>query len=1318
MHVQRSWAGDIDYLKVYYRTSTSGTWTQLVEYTGAVASWTTEEDIMLPNTSATYQLAFEHTDNYGYGVGLDQIVISAPSACPKPTLGAAEHITLEGASFQWTENGSATQWQLQYSTSADFTNPTNIDRNGIPSYAITGLNAGTVYYVHVRSYCGDGEWSEWSNMVSFNTLLCAEENMCEITFDLTDSYGDGWNGNAIQVVDALTGVALGSVTIESGSSNTATVSVCDGRAINFVWVTGSYAYETSYTAYDINGEMIFSGSGGSGLITNYTVSCTTSSCRKPTDLATTVVGKRNATISWTENGEATAWQVEVTDLDGGQVTTWNANATTFEIVGLTPDTRYSVRVNPVCEDEKWSDAITFRTEVACPAPTALEVVPTPISATVTWTGDASNYTLRYGTCAEPDPTQPATIIFHADDIWQDGSGYQMLLDADATAYGTIIPETGALSMECSGNEDIYAEFEYKIPANADGECTTSNVVIDNTITLQIPAGTYDWCITNPTPGDRIWIASAQGNVGGRKDDYVFEAGMIYEFNMYMLGSNDATDVTIMCSNVDWTYVNNATSPYTINGLDPETEYFVGVQAVCGGEDGESAWTNATFTTPSNCEAPTALNVTNLMPTTATLNWTGYQDGFEVWYRPVAEGAELINEDFENGLTWTTIDADGDGFNWDLHVNTGTGNHATHSGDGVMTSASYDNDASAALTPDNYLVSPQVELGGSITFWACAQDGSWPEEHFGVAVSTTSNTDASAFTTIQEWTMTAKKGVADCKSMYNSSNYLKKNRGNRAEGTWYPYTVDLSAYAGQTGYVAIRHFNCTDMFYLNVDDIIINGPATEEQEWTMVTTDATSYNAEGLEPETAYEWQVRGENRSCSEDGYTEWSEMGNFTTPGLCDKPINLAAAVLATTATLSWTGYQESYNVTYYTPATGNVLLETGVGFDGDEDWTEVTEDEETGFYYLSDDYSYLGYGFSSTSTPQYLISPEFDALEGESFVEFMYYATGTEENENFPETFKIGYSTTDAEVASFTWGELYTVSGIDYMDVDLPAGAKYFAIQYESDHAADSTLLFFLDFTVVSNYVAAGEPTTLAGVTSPVTISGLTPETIYRWEVTGICGEESTTEMVYNYFMTLSAQTIELTEGWNWFSTYIDMNEVDGLTMLEQALGDNAEMIKSKIFADEFDGEEWYRDDDMTLNNEEMFMIYVINACTVTLEGPAADPAAHPITINQGWNWIGFPCTEETDINVALSGFQAEEGDAIKSYSVIAETDGEEWYPDGEEMETLKPGTGYMYFYNGGTPQTLVYQTGAKAVRATGSELLPAKKQASVKQSLKIQK
>ena len=169
-------------------------------------------------------------------------------------------------------------------------------------------------------------------------------------------------------------------------------------------------------------------------------------------------------------------------------------------------------------------------------------------------------------------------------------------------------------------------------------------------------------------------------------------------------------------------------------------------------------------------------------------------------------------DFENSTMqgWTTIDADGDGFNWEVASNvmsTGYGHNASND---CVLSQSYSN-TYGALTPDNYLVSPQTTLGGQLIFYACAQDASYAAEHFGVAVSTTGNTSASAFTTIQEWTMTAKGAGMPC--AYTRS-------GNRAQGNWYQYVVDLSAYAGQTGYVAIRHFNCTDMFYLDVDDITI------------------------------------------------------------------------------------------------------------------------------------------------------------------------------------------------------------------------------------------------------------------------------------------------------------------------------------------------------------------------------------------------------------------------------------------------------------------------------------------------------------------
>lgn len=175
------------------------------------------------------------------------------------------------------------------------------------------------------------------------------------------------------------------------------------------------------------------------------------------------------------------------------------------------------------------------------------------------------------------------------------------------------------------------------------------------------------------------------------------------------------------------------------------------------------------------------------------------------------GDELI-EHFESEipLSWATIDADGDGNGWySLNPNNNTNNIPGHNNSvGHVTSASYNG---SVLTPDNYLVTPQVTIadGSTFGFWACAQDSEWVSEHFGVAISTTSQTNANSFITIQEWTMTAKgSGVTS----------VGRNGQTRDQGNWYYYTVDLSNYANQTIYIAIRHFNCTDMFRINVDDV--------------------------------------------------------------------------------------------------------------------------------------------------------------------------------------------------------------------------------------------------------------------------------------------------------------------------------------------------------------------------------------------------------------------------------------------------------------------------------------------------------------------
>ena len=147
---------------------------------------------------------------------------------------------------------------------------------------------------------------------------------------------------------------------------------------------------------------------------------------------------------------------------------------------------------------------------------------------------ASTPTITRGTInASEIPAGMALVSLEAHDVWGDGTGYQMLLDADAVAYGTDIPETGALALYSSVSDEVYAGFEYKIPENADGSLYTENVVYDGIISILVPAGTYDWCITNPEPGFAMWIASDYGMTPGRYDDYQFEEGKEYHFSVYM-----------------------------------------------------------------------------------------------------------------------------------------------------------------------------------------------------------------------------------------------------------------------------------------------------------------------------------------------------------------------------------------------------------------------------------------------------------------------------------------------------------------------------------------------------------------------------------------------------------------------------------------------------------------------------------------------------------------------------------------------------------------------------------------------------------------
>ena len=219
------------------------------------------------------------------------------------------------------------------------------------SIELTGLQASTQYYYQVHITL---DTEVVSNVVSFTTT-CSPENMCEIRYELSDSYGDDWSGNAINVVDATTNEVLATWTINSGSSATGTLALCNDRKIRFEWVDGEYPEETIYQIFDVNGDEIFSGTGALSSPVSYTMSC--SSCRIVADFTIANITTESATISWTEQGQATSWELifSENELDNNALESYNnaiiLTVPSYSATGLTIGTQYYVYVRSVCSND-------------------------------------------------------------------------------------------------------------------------------------------------------------------------------------------------------------------------------------------------------------------------------------------------------------------------------------------------------------------------------------------------------------------------------------------------------------------------------------------------------------------------------------------------------------------------------------------------------------------------------------------------------------------------------------------------------------------------------------------------------------------------------------------------------------------------------------------------------------------------------------------------------------------------------------------------------------------------------------------------------
>src|SRR5690606_38512308 len=205
-------------------------------------------------------------------------MVKVLEAClPPSNLGVVTQSTT--AQLTWAGITSGT-WEIEFLEG-------NVTGTGTPTHSgntvpfeMDGLTAATTYTYYVRANCGDSV-SEWAGPFTFTTGNCGDISQCNYSFILTDTFGDGWNGNTMTV--SQNGIEIEVLTLGAGTTTTIKVALCEGMPFDLFWNTGgNFVGEVGITVVDAFGEIIFikpPGPGAKGtLLFSDVVNCTPPTC--------------------------------------------------------------------------------------------------------------------------------------------------------------------------------------------------------------------------------------------------------------------------------------------------------------------------------------------------------------------------------------------------------------------------------------------------------------------------------------------------------------------------------------------------------------------------------------------------------------------------------------------------------------------------------------------------------------------------------------------------------------------------------------------------------------------------------------------------------------------------------------------------------------------------------------------------------------------------------------------------------------------------------------------------------------------------------
>ena len=342
------------------------------------------------------------------------------------------------------------------------------------------------------------------------------------------------------------------------------------------------------------------------------------SCKRPTGLSATDVTPYSATLSWNENGTATAWQL---CLNEDTINLITADTNPFTLVGLTPGTTYTVRVRSYCDSivqSLWA-SITFTTPLVIPFVETFDSTGVPAGWTLSgssWSfGNANGAFDRHAYAyMQRTPYYSSINKWLISPVVRIEDGVKLSFDMALTSnVGTLAPPETSSSDKFmvqittdGGNtweilrqwDNNGSEYVYNnIPCTAEGESVS--IVLSSYAGQNIAVAFY----VESTLGSTVHTL----HIDNVHIDYGLSCKRPTEISITDIDTNSATvtwtgegsafNLQYKTSNAtDWTEVGGLSGfSYNLTGLTSNTTYNVRVQQVC--DEDTSSWRTATFTTP-------------------------------------------------------------------------------------------------------------------------------------------------------------------------------------------------------------------------------------------------------------------------------------------------------------------------------------------------------------------------------------------------------------------------------------------------------------------------------------------------------------------------------------------------------------------------------------------------------------------------------------------------------------------------------------------------------------------------------------------------